>query len=411
MEKRGNADNISIWGMIRVMRVIAGSCCLVLCLLLGPALQTVCRAASPEENGTDTLSVIVTSDLHFTLSDKISNLIVPEIVYADELTDAFFAEVIDLHPDVFIMTGDNTNGGNPDDSRQLASRLAKIRDAGIRLIITTGNHDLNNSTADEFAQCYYGLVETEERDASSLSYVSVAGNTAFFAMDDNTADPGGVGTFTEETLTWLEKMLEKYAAYHIVFLSHHNVLTGKGAFDSSSYRIQCEELAPMLEEHGVRLILTGHLHAQMMTQENGTYEIISAMPYGAGHMYGALQLSSDGLSYQLRHFDVARYGGEELAEKGDRAEAESLARQEKAYADYLAKKGYSAEQQEAIPDLLMQFLGWFTCGEIASHEQEILGNPFYGDMVEALWDGNYGPWIVSVMEHIPMDATGLELAW
>ena len=359
----------------------------------------------------DRLDVIVTSDLHFTLSEKVSNLIVPAIKYSDAFTDAFFDEVIDRRPDVFIMTGDNTNGGTRRDSLELARRLEKIRDAGIRIILTTGNHDLNHSKPVDFEEYYCSLAQMDERDQASLSYITVVGNTAFFAMDDSTAQIGGPGSFTEATLAWLEEMLEKYASYHIILLSHHNVLAGKGAFDSSSYRIQCEPLAPMLVEHGVPLILTGHLHAQMMVEENGTYEIISGMPCAPGHKYGFIRISQDGLTYELQEVDLAKYGGEELSEAVRLVEEESYNRQTNAYKAYLQKKGYSPEMQEGITRLLMQFLGWYSLGSLADHEQEVLEDPFYDPMIEALWSGNYGPWIVSVMKNVPMNATRLDLEW
>ena len=368
----------------------------------------------PESDRTqeeEPLDVMVLSDLHFTLSKSVSNLIVPGMALCEELTDAFFDEVIERSPDVFIMTGDNTNGGYREDSRELARRLAKIRDAGIRIILTTGNHDLNNSTPEEFEEDYYGLVQIDDCDDASLSYVSVVKDTAFFAMDDNAVHPGGNGAFSDETMKWLERMLEKYAGYHILFLSHHNVLAGKGAFDSSSYRIQREELPAILESHGVRLILTGHLHAQMLTREIGTYEIISTMPLAFGHRFGSLQIYPTRLTYRLMEFDIERFAGKDLAKQLEQIEQENLQLQKDAFAVYLEKKGYSAKLQEEVPRLLMQFLGWYSLGELAAHEREVLEDPFYEDMIETMWDGNYGPWIVSVMENIPMDATWLDLEW
>ena len=48
---------------------------------------------------------------------------------------------------------------------------------------------------------------------------------------------------------------------------------------------------------------------------------------------------------------------------------------------------------------------------LPDHEQEVLEDPFYDPMIEALWSGNYGPWIVSVMQNMPLNATSLDLKW
>ena len=153
------------------IRVLVRTCLVITAMLTWWALyknaEIVEAAQNKEESETDMLDVIVTSDLHFTLSEKVSNLIVPAIKYADAFTDAFFDEVIDRGPDVFIMTGDNTNGGDRRDSQELAHRLEKIRDAGIRIILTTGNHDLNHSNPEDFEEFYYGLVQMDERDRTS----------------------------------------------------------------------------------------------------------------------------------------------------------------------------------------------------------------------------------------------------
>ena len=94
--------------------------------------------------GDEKLLAIITSDLHYARSGTTSDAIIAGMGFSDEITDAMISEIIDLHPDAFIMTGDNTNSGNPEDVVTLVEKLKCIKDEGIEIIITTGNHDLRN---------------------------------------------------------------------------------------------------------------------------------------------------------------------------------------------------------------------------------------------------------------------------
>ena len=57
------------------------------------------------------VKAMIISDLHYTEYKEVDPVLVPGIALAGEITDTIAAEVIDRHPDVLIMTGDNTNSG------------------------------------------------------------------------------------------------------------------------------------------------------------------------------------------------------------------------------------------------------------------------------------------------------------
>ena len=54
--------------------------------------------AAPSFRNISAMSAVVTTDL-------------PGMAYADEITQALIDQVISMKPDVFILTGDNTNSG------------------------------------------------------------------------------------------------------------------------------------------------------------------------------------------------------------------------------------------------------------------------------------------------------------
>ena len=352
---------------------------------------------------------MIVSDLHFTLSKSATDVIVSGMSHAEEITDIILAEVMDESPDVFIMTGDNTNGGGPDAVEALVSKLQMLRDAGIRLIITTGNHDFNNMTPEEFEKAYFGLIDADERDDHSLSYVIDAGDAVFFAMDDNAVYPGGQGFFSRPTMDWLRDMLKKYRDRKIIFLSHHNVLLGAGTEDSSNYCIQNTDLIGLLEYYGVRLVLTGHFHAQIILERNGMYEIVSGMPLSGNHLVGTLTLTGNHLTYQASPIDFDAYGASEMTASLREKDARNLELQKETFRAAVAKSGLPEATQEKILDLTVRFLTYYTEGTLSEHLEEVKDDPVCEDMIEALWDFNYGPWMKSVLDHPPLPATNLEL--
>ena len=104
------------------------------------------------------LRAMIISDLHYTEYKEVDPVLVPGVAVAEEITDALAAEIIDRHPDVLIMTGDNTNSGYSRDVAGLIPKLRKIRDNGISIIITTGNHDFDLMDAAEFEEAYFELL-------------------------------------------------------------------------------------------------------------------------------------------------------------------------------------------------------------------------------------------------------------
>ena len=107
-------------------------------------------ADDPVWSDEESLKAFVISDLHYTENREADGSVVPGIAMAEEITDALLAQVIAEKPDVFIMTGDNTDSGYADDVSGLVKKLQKVRDAGIPVILTTGNprnRDINEPCA------------------------------------------------------------------------------------------------------------------------------------------------------------------------------------------------------------------------------------------------------------------------
>ena len=368
---------------------------------------------------------IVVRDLPYTSSERAVDVIVSGMAFADDITNALVEQVIHEAPDAFIMTGDNTNSGARKDAEILAGKLSRIREAGIPVIVTTGNHDMRVNDPTVFEDCYWNLFDPVERDPASLSYVQIINGTALFAMDDNAVEMGGAGRFSPNTMEWLKKMLETYAPVcPVVFLCHHNVLVGLGEEGTESYRIQNEDLAQLLRENNVHLILSGHLHSQMLEEWNGVYEVVNAMPLGGEHAIGKLEITrSPGeepenenndlvrMTYGIEPMNLETYGREGLAEE---LAEKDLLRNER-FRDWfyqiLERTGCPETERDLAADLMEAFFRYYEEGILADHKKEILMNPVYQVMIDALWDTIYGPWMKATLETTARNAGSVEISY
>ena len=376
----------------------------------GPAEPSSIIQNDPLWTDAGSMKAMVISDLHYTEYKEVDPMIVPGIAVAEEFTDAIMAEVIDRHPDVLIMTGDNTNSGYSKDVAGLTAKLQKVRNAGVQIVLTTGNHDMDLMGAEEFEEAYFGLLDPVDRDPASLSYTAIIKDVVFLAMDDNAVNPGGQGEFSSETMRWLAEMLSKYSSRRIIFLSHHNVMYGYGDRSSASNLIQNPELPDLLRESGVKLAMTGHMHFPYVTEEGGLWEILSGMPFSGRHLIGRIAVGSGRAVYFAEPVDFEEYGGavkEELA----RLDRESAAYMSRVFAELLGKEGLWGPKKKRVLKLIERYLQYYGEGTLAEHAQELRDDPSCELMIKALWNYNYGPWMKAMLETTKYSARELEVSW
>ena len=382
------------------------SICLLLCACAKPAQQS----ENTYESADFTAAVI--SDLHYTCTPSEFNSIVALEPLGKEVMDALIAQVIDLDCDALILTGDNTNNGKEEDVRELAAKLQKVRDAGIEVIMTAGNHDYGAGSMVPYEQYFLPLLEMDEKDESSFSYVKKTHGIMVFAMDDSHREDSS-GYYPEKTMRWLSDQLAKASASKspVLFLSHHNLISGIESPMYRSYLIQNEGLVNMLKEAGVRLCMSGHQHNQAVYEHEGMYEILSGMPFSNAHTFGILTIDEEGVSYKTEEIDLKKYGEEGLAEKAD----EFIARQSEAFNSTFVRlceeSGVSEEDKKEILDLISRFFDASSRGILKQEAADLHNDPAYDKMQQVLWDKNYGPWIEELLKNPPMDGSSLQFHW
>jgi hypothetical protein len=200
-------------------------------------------------------------------------------------------------PDLVLISGDLTKDGERTSHEKFAAYLARLEAAGIQVLVCPGNHDINNPhavafdgesttpvptvTPAEFADIYddYGYGEALERDPASLSYLAepVEGlwvlSLDVAKYENNFADdyPETGGALRPETLSWvLEKLAEaRTMGKQVIALQHHGITehyTGQ-AFAFGDYVIDdWENLSQTLANAGLKMVFTGHYHANDITE-------------------------------------------------------------------------------------------------------------------------------------------------
>lgn len=362
----------------------------------------------PEETPRDTteFKAVIVSDLHYTENTGTVSTIVPLIREACACYEAFFKEVRDMHPDVLIITGDNTNSGGADDVHALSAMLKQIKDAGIGIVMTTGNHDFNNMSPSVYEEAYFPLFDIHSRDTSSLSYSVLQKGVLMLAMDDCTHSSNTAASFSRDTMKWLSGQLKEAEenGWRVLFCSHHSVLSNAGG----SYTIANKDLAGTLKKAGVQLCLTGHQHSQHILTDGSLYEIISAMPLTGAHLYGDLVMNDTGIHYHTRPIDFQTYASEELKVFIADAEQRSSESFRETFTSMFEADGVKEEEMEDCLECAAILMQAQSEGKLGSQAERIKAHPGYERMLKALQPTNYGPWINGMMQH-PSDSDHLDI--
>ena len=327
----------------------------LLCLLLcTAALLSGCASAfratvPPGLKSGKALTMFVTSDVHYlapslhddgkAYRDFITSGDGRQLGYVDEIVDAFANDIKKARPDVLIVSGDLTNNGERASHEELSQKLKGIEDAGTRVYVIPGNHDIQNPwarsfqgdkqivadgvTDREFAEIYgdFGYKEAISRDKSSLSYLAAPTGDLWLLMLDSCVyktnyeydNSASYGRLQAQTLDWICNCaaLAKDHNARIVAVMHHNLMEHSYRMRNGYTLDNAEEAQQVFRECGISLTLSGHLHIQDIKKSRETpvlYDIASSSLGVNPFQYGVLQYLPGqglGLSYHTQPVDVA----------------------------------------------------------------------------------------------------------
>lgn len=209
-------------------------------------------------------------------------------------------------PQVVLITGDLTKDGETISHTYLRDNyLKRLKDAGIKVLVIPGNHDVDNPhavefdgakttrvatpKADEFARIYadYGYGDALARDPNSLSYVQqIDDKTRILCLDaceyyDNDYDKDicvTKGHLKPETLSFIEKQCAdaKSKGMSMIAMMHHGLVQHWKWQDKamSEYVVEdWQKTARFFEKQGITLCFTGHFHSQDISKYGNVYDV------------------------------------------------------------------------------------------------------------------------------------------
>ena len=255
--------------------------------------------------------------------------------WSEEILNAFIEEQLTAEKasDAVLLTGDLSFNGAVMSHEALASKLRSLQEAGIPVLVLTGNHDVYNinaarfegenytrvpfATTELFREIYgeFGFDAALSTAPDSLSYVfELDDGLRFLMLDFNTLDH--FCGISDDTLAWAEDQLRaaKEAGAQVI-AAGHQILYRHSLFQDGYVISESDRLAELLRTYDVRVFLSGHLHIQHIRTEHNLTEIAGSALCSWPCQYGILSCTDGTWSYQTRRLDMAAW-----AERNGRTE-------------------------------------------------------------------------------------------
>lgn len=238
-----------------------------------------------------------------------------------ELLEGLVLEARHRRPDALIVSGDLSFNGERESHRELAAAFETLRAEGIAVWIIPGNHDIQYPfaakyttggyeilppvTPEEFREIYAAFMSASPDSRDPVSYTVTLTDRWRLAMCDAGVYepvPASGGLYTGETDAWLQEVLEQAKADRMqVITVTHQSLIPHTAFRMDAMTIENGTLmAQRMRRSGTaRLNLSGHLHIQHISEEEGIFDIATGAFSVPPFRYGLLTLREDGsLAYE-----------------------------------------------------------------------------------------------------------------
>jgi 3',5'-cyclic AMP phosphodiesterase CpdA len=216
--------------------------------------------------------------------------------------------------DFLLIPGDLTQNGEKNNHEWLKNRLESLP---FPVYVIPGNHDIPTVKGTEtfihpqdFSHYYQNL---GYQNTNQLYYTTeIYPGLQLIALNSNQFDSEGkqLGFVDESQLIWLENVLNDCQNKVKLLMIHHNViehLPGQSVHElGKRYILENNfQLLEILQKYNVKLIFTGHLHVQDISEYNGIYEVTTGSLVSYPHPYRILELSTD--NYQNIELKIKSY--------------------------------------------------------------------------------------------------------
>lgn len=216
--------------------------------------------------------------------------------------ESIFDRLSGLDLDFLLVPGDLTQHGEPDNHAWLSRRFAELPYPAYAI---PGNHDIPVPVADDTSIApqafpeYYRHCGYEGTD--ELYYTrEILPRVRLVGLNSNQFDGDGIqqGYLDEAQLAWLQDVLADTRDELVLVMVHHNVIEhvpyqSKSPMGKRYMLDNAPELLRILRSAGVRLVFTGHLHAQDIACDRGVYDITTGSLVSYPHPYRILEFRTD----------------------------------------------------------------------------------------------------------------------
>lgn len=350
-----------------------------------------------------------------------------QLLYIDEIMDAFTDDVKSEKPNFIVLSGDLTNNGEKDSHLELIEKLNIIEKMGVKVFVTPGNHDIKNMWArgfkdgkqfpvesieqKDFKEIYenFGYKDAISTDDSSLSYMVAPSEDLWLLMIDSNlyfegeGMPTNRGIITTETLKWIRTCSElaKSKNAQIITVMHHNLLKHNERMSDGNTLDNSEEAVALFRELGLNIVLSGHIHIQdIATDDNGESkinEIVTSSLSVYPQQYGVIDYSkNDGFTYNTSSVEVNEWAEKTKSEDENLLNFKDYSRStfydrpySRAYYSLEETGGYTEEEMDQISQVVGNLnLAYFE-GNVFKIKDEIKNSPIYKLILETNCDYVY----------------------
>lgn len=390
------------------------------------AVLTVCVVAAAYvavEKEKPQLRILVITDVHTIISEQVGDAQSDDfkaydaekmqklLYYSDGVLQSAFDRVIEYAPDVLLITGDISDIGATAAHEKIAGWLKRVENAGIRVYVIPGNHDLTNSSYSfgngkkeridgtdykEFSDIFsaYGYSEAIARDTQTASYVAEL-NDDYRLLAIDADECSYRSDDSERLLGWIKEQLTKakedgktmIGMCHFPVLNHLGEIAGD--LTGSSTRLNnVESFYKTYTEYGLKYMFVGHLHSndiRSYTDGNGTYyEIETAALMSYPCPFREVNIYSERI--ETSTFNLDKINPDYMPDYVSDADIAAMTADFPKFAlDYFKHDITSFCFDYAIPDYLPAILDLMGI-DINSDENGRLCNEIMGDLITPFWN-------------------------
>lgn len=258
-----------------------------------------------------------------------------DLYYQETALSAFARMAEEKKPAAIIVTGDVTFNGERVSAEKFAELFKPLTKT--KLLVVPGNHDIYDGWAREFRgkkQYYAGQISPRmwrnifkksyenalSIDRNSLAYsvqlnpdyLLILADSNDYGKEESSTAPATAGFLGKEQRKWIKEQLQ-YANQNnlrVIFCMHHNLYAHNPAVNKGYVVDDYRELRKLLAQYNVKLIFSGHIHAQnIMPPQNScpATEIVTASFCSNDQGYGVVKVSPKEISYTCHHFKMDGY--------------------------------------------------------------------------------------------------------